>query len=128
MGLSPGQRDRRLAGITATDVAAIVGVHPYRSVIDVWREKRGEAPPAPETERTRWGEALEPLIRADYEARHGARVEVPGTLEHPDAPWMLATPDGVRYPASGTEPLNGLEIKCHTIRLAHLYGAPGTDE
>lgn len=128
MGLSPDQLARRLAGITATDVAAIVGVHPKRSAIDVWREKRGEAAPWIDTDRTRWGEILEPPIRADYAARHGVNIEIPGTLEHPDTPWMMATPDGVAYPPGALEPRNGLEIKCHTVRLAHLYGAPGSDE
>lgn len=128
MSLSPEQLRRRLAGITATDVAAIVGVHPNRSAVNVWLEKRGEAPPWIDTDRTRWGDILEGPIRDDYAARHGVRVEVPGTLEHPDATWMLATPDGVAYAPGGVKPLNGLEIKTHTIRLAHLYGADGTDE
>lgn len=126
MSLSPAQLARRLEGISATDVAPIVGVHPWRSRISVWQEKRGEAPPWVDTDRTRWGNLLEPVIRADYAERHGVRVEVPGTLAHPDAEWMLATPDGVAYLSA--DPLNGLEIKCHTIRLAHMYGAPGTDE
>lgn len=126
MSLSPGQLARRLEGISATDVSAIVNVNPWRSRISVWQEKRGEAPPWVDTDRTRWGNLLEPVIRADYAERHGVRVEVPGTLAHPDAEWMLSTPDGVAY--TGADPLNGLEIKCHTIRLAHMYGAPGTDE
>lgn len=126
MSLSPAQLARRIEGISATDVAPIVGVSPWRSRISVWQEKRGEAPPWVDTDRTRWGNLLEPVIRSDYAERHGVRVEVPGTLAHPDAEWMLATPDGVAY--IGADPLNGLEIKCHTIRLAHMYGAPGTDE
>lgn len=126
MTLSPAQLARRLEGISATDVSAIVGVSPWRSRISVWQEKRGEAPPWVDTDRTRWGNLLEPVIRSDYAERHGVRVEVPGTLAHPDAEWMLATPDGVAYLSA--DPLNGLEIKCHTIRFAHMYGAPGTDE
>ncbi len=128
MSLSPGQQRRRLEGMTATDIAAVVNLHPYRSPISVWSEKRGEAPPWIDTDRTRWGDLLEPVIRSDYAARHEVRVEVPGTLEHPDAPWMLATPDGVAYPIGGADPLEGLEIKCHTIRLSWMYGPPGTDE
>ncbi len=128
MSLSPDQLRRRLDGMTATDIAAVVNLHPYRSPISVWSEKRGEAPPWIDTDRTRWGDLLEPVIRSDYATRHEVRVEVPGTLEHPDAPWMLATPDGVAYPIGGADPLEGLEIKCHTIRLSWMYGPPGTDE
>jgi putative phage-type endonuclease len=126
MTLTPDQLALRLRGITATDCAAIAGVHPERSPIDVWREKRGEAPPFDGNKRTKWGNLLEPVVRTDYEERTGLRIEVPGTLEHPDSPWMLATPDGVGY--LDAEPVRGLEIKCHTVRLAHLYGAPGSDE
>jgi putative phage-type endonuclease len=128
MSLSPAQLDQRLAGITGTDLAAVVGVHPQRSAVNVWLEKRGEAPPWVDTDRTIWGEKLEPLVRVDYAARHGLRIEEPGTLVHPDHDWMMATPDGVAYALGGTEPLKGLEIKTHTIHLLHLYGAPGTDE
>lgn len=128
MSLSPSQIAQRLAGMTATDIAAVVGVHPQRSPISVFLEKTGAAPPWVDTDRTIWGERLEPLVRADYAARHGVRVEDPGTLAHPDHEWMMATPDGVAYAEGGVEPLNGLEIKTHTIRLADLYGAPGTDE
>jgi putative phage-type endonuclease len=126
MTLTPDQLALRLRGITATDCAAIAGVHPERSPIDVWREKRGEAPPFEGNKRTKWGNLLEPVVRTDYEDRSGLRIEVPGTLEHPDAPWMLCSPDGVAY--QDIDPVRGLEIKCHTVRLAHLYGAPGSDE
>lgn len=128
MGLSPAQLAQRLEGITATDVSAIVGVNPHRSRIQVWQEKRGEAPPWVDTDRSRWGELLEPVVRADYAARHDLRVEVPGTLAHPDRPWMMSTPDGICHRRAAPSPCQGLEIKCHTWRVAHLYGRPGSDE
>lgn len=128
MGLSPAQLAQRLEGITATDVSAIVGVNPHRSRIQVWQQKRGEAPPWVDTDRSRWGELLEPVVRADYGQRHELRVEVPGTLAHPDRPWMMSTPDGIAYRLAAPTPERGLEIKCHTWRVAHLYGRPGTDE
>lgn len=128
MGLTPAQVAQRLQGITATDVSAIVGVNPYRSRIDVWREKRGESAPWVDTERSKWGELLEPVVREDYAARHGMRVDVPGTLVHPDREWMMATPDGIAYERGSADADRGLEIKCHTWRVSHLYGAPGSDE
>ncbi len=126
--LSPDQIARRLAGITATDIAAIVGVHPYRSAVDIWLEKMGKAPPFEGNERTKWGLLLEKPIRRDFEERHGVVVMTSDTLENPDRPWQLATPDGLVYPSGGVDPIGGLEIKCHTVYLSHLYGAPGSDE
>jgi putative phage-type endonuclease len=126
--LTPFQLAQRLEGITATDVAAIVGVHPYRSRIDVWREKRGELPPWDGNLDTKWGERVEPALRAHYADIHDVRLELPGTLVHPDHDWMMASPDAIVYTRGDPNPLRGLECKQHNYRLAWLYGAPGSDE
>ncbi|HUS27556.1 MAG TPA: YqaJ viral recombinase family protein [Kofleriaceae bacterium] len=126
--LSPEQLAERAQGITATDVAAIVGVHPYRSAVDVWSDKLGLSAPFVGNDRTKWGNILEPVIRSDYEERKGVRVETRGTLTHHERTWMKATPDGLVYVGSDAEPDRGLEIKCHTMHLAYLYGSPGSDE
>lgn len=125
--LSSDQLAQRRAGISATDVAAIVGLHPYSSAIDVWLDKTGRKPPFVGNDRTKWGHLLEPQIRDDYAERRGLRVEVPGTLDHPEVEWAKATPDGVCYAPGRAVPANGLEIKTHSLRVAHWYGEPGTD-
>jgi putative phage-type endonuclease len=128
MSLSPDQLAQRKAGITATDAAAILGLHPYRSPIDVYADKLGIAAPFLGNERTKWGNILEAPIREDYAERYGVRVEVPGTLAHPDVTWAMATPDGICYLPRHSHPRNGLEIKTHSFRAADDYGDPGTDE
>jgi putative phage-type endonuclease len=126
MTLSDAQIAMRKNGITATDVAALSGVHPYRGPINVYLDKVGAAPPVVENDRMRWGNLLEPLIRNDYAKRKGLRVVEIGTLAHDINQWAMATPDGVAY--VGDTPVGGLEIKTHSVKLAHLYGAPMTDE
>lgn len=126
--LSPSQLAERARGITATDIAAIVGVHPYKSAVDVWSEKLGHSAPFEGNDRTKWGNLLEPVLRSDYEERKGVRVEVHGTMQHREREWMKATPDGLVYERADVFPARGLEIKCHTVHLAYLYGAPGSDE
>lgn len=126
--LSPSQLAERASGITATDIAAIVGVHPYRSAVNVWGDKRGTEPPFIGNDRTKWGNLLEPVLRTDYEERKGVRVEVHGTMSHRERQWMKATPDGLVYERADVFPNHGLEIKCHTVHLAYQYGAPGSDE
>lgn len=132
MTLSPDQLEIRKQGITATDIAAIVGAHPWRSPLDVWLEKTGQRDSFEGNVRTKWGNLLEPVIREDYAERHGCRVEVPGTLEDPLHPWRKATPDGIVYPGGGLEADRGLEIKVHgrdAILSGSLrYGEPGTDD
>lgn len=132
MSLSPEQISQRLQGMAATDIAAIVGCHPYRGPLDVYLEKRGEAPPYVGNTRSRWGDILEAPIRNDYEDRHNVRVEVHGTLVHPKHPWWMATPDGLVYRHGASMPDRGLEIKVHgrdAVFFGGLeYGAPGSDE
>ena len=128
MTLSPEQIARRREGISASEMAAIVGLDPYRSPIDVFLDKTGRAAPFAGNERTHWGNLLEDPIRNDYATRRGLLVTVPGTLDHPTLPWAKATPDGVCYMPDSAYPCRGLEIKTHSFRVAHLYGEPGTDE
>jgi putative phage-type endonuclease len=128
MTLSPQQLAQRMEGATATDVAAILELHPYRTKIDVYADKLGIAQPFAGNERTKWGDILEGPIRNDYAERRGVRVEVPGTLTHPMIHWAMATPDGICYRPGQAYPDNGLEIKTHSFRAADQYGDQGTDE
>lgn len=132
MSLSPDQLAQRLQGMTATDIAAIVGCHPHRVPLDVWLEKTGQAQPFAGNLRTRWGDILEGPIRRDYEERHRVRVEVHGTLTHPQHSWWMSTPDGLVYPTGSPMPDRGLEIKVHgrdAVVFGGLeYGPAGSDE
>lgn len=132
MSLSPEQIRERREGMTATDIAAIVGVHPHRSKLDVFLDKMGEGVPFDGNIRTRWGDILEAPIRADYEDRHDVRVEVHGTMRHPKHSWWMFTPDGLVFPRNARHPERGLEIKVHgrdAVFFGQLeYGEPGTDE
>jgi putative phage-type endonuclease len=133
MSLSPEQLETRRLGITATDVSAVLGVNPYRAPIDVYRDKvEGRPDVFEESVSSQWGQLLEPLIRTDYERRHGVRVEVPGTLRAPGEEWIIATPDGLVYQGDDHEPDRGIEIKVHgraAIVFGRLrYGEPGTDD
>ncbi len=132
MSLSPDQLADRIGGISGTDIAALIGCHPYKRPVDVFLEKTGQAVPFKENVRSRWGTILEPKIREDYEERHDVTVEVPGTLTHPKLPWYVGSPDGVVYPRRSRNPSRGIEIKCHgrdVITFGGLeYGQPGSDE
>lgn len=128
MSLSPEQLALRKDGMTATDVAAIVNLHPYRRPIDVWMDKTDRAIPFAGNLRTKWGNILEGPVRDDYAERYGVRVEVPGTLVHPGIPWAMSTPDGICYVPRLAYPKNGLEVKTHGWRAADDYGEPGSDE
>jgi putative phage-type endonuclease len=129
--LTEEQIAMRRHGITATDMATLSGVHPYRAPINVWLEKQGKAEIFQENERVKWGNLLEPLIRDDYARRHGLHVVEVGTMLHKSVPWAMATPDGIAYPSGLPgihKPSHGLEIKTHNYRIGLSYGTPGTDQ
>ena len=128
MTLSQAQLAQRREGASASDIAPIVGLDPYRTPVDVWLDKTGRSAPFVGNLRTKWGNTLEGPIRDDYAERRGLRVEVPGTLDHPMVKWAKATPDGICYVMGNSVPVRGLEIKTHSFRAAHWYGEPGTDQ
>lgn len=82
----PMTRDEWLAErrkvIGGTDLAAIMGLNPYKSPWDVWADKTGQVEPEPENQAMKMGRMLEPVVRALYEERHGATI-APGFLKDP---------------------------------------------
>jgi putative phage-type endonuclease len=116
----------RRTGIGASDAAAILGFSPWRTPLDVWLDKTGQAPPFEETEPIWWGRALEDLVAQRYGEKTGAQVWNPARLyRHPRSPIILATPDRIIVNEAG-EPQFGLEVK--TARVAEEWGRPGSDE
>lgn len=85
----------RQGGIGGSDAAAILGLSPWRTAIDVYLDKVGKP-----IERTspamEWGQLLEPVIRNYYARRENIEIE---TFEnrifiHPRYDWMRASIDG----------------------------------
>lgn len=111
----------RMTGIGGSDASAVLGLSKYKTPFDVYREKRGEAPPQPDNEPMLWGRALEPVIRQEYSNRTGRAVSVPASmLRHPRHAFMVANIDGQ------TDDDRLLEVK--TTRSPDGWGEPGTDE
>jgi putative phage-type endonuclease len=127
--LTAEQHERRSKGIGASDVAAIVGLYPWATAIDVWREKRGEVdrePASADVERGHW---MEPVIASWYAAEYGVELVECDTLAHPVFPWVLATPDRVVLTDEPEGPFERVvEIKARRESMRRYYGVPGTDE
>lgn len=111
----------RRRGVGGSDVAAILGLSPYRTPLDVFRDKRGDLVDQPENAPMRWGNLLEPVVRQEYSDVTGREVLMPDRmLAHGTHEFMLANLDG--YTADGRV----VEIK--TARTGNDWGEPGTDE
>ncbi len=113
----------RQSGIGSSDAAAAVGLHPYKSPLELWMEKTGrqfddKQPSRGEilTSPLHWGQVLEPLV-ADHYAQHtGYRVQrVNAILQHTEHPWMLANLD--------REIVGNDQVQILECKTAGIYGA-----
>ncbi|MGA7885268.1 MAG: YqaJ viral recombinase family protein [Acidobacteriaceae bacterium] len=128
----------RSNGLGGTDCAAILGLSPWRTPIEIYEGKVNPGG-VPELDREClfWGSALEPIVRGRYAQRFGVEVTAPADLAHifPQSrpwndstlvigkePWMLGAPDG--WLKSSTM---GLEVKCSS-RRGHEWGEEDSDE
>lgn len=113
--------EERRRGIGGSDVAAILGMSKYKTPLQVYLEKIGEADETPDNEAMLWGRVLEPVIRQQYAERTGRAVRVPEKIiYHRDHEFMLANLDGF------TDDGRVVEIK--TARFGDDWGEPGTDQ
>ena len=95
----------RNQGIGSSDSAAVVGLSPYKSPLELWMEKTGRKPPddLSDNEAVFWGSTLEPVIAQVYGEKTGAKVrQVHAVLQHHEHPHMLANLDRiVAHPEDG---------------------------
>lgn len=114
----------------SSDMAAVLGLSPWKTALDVYLEKRGEVPPAdvdPEKAKLfRRGKRLEPVIVNMLEEERGlqivARNERYRDAEHP----FLACEVDAEALVEGER----VNVECKTAHhfTAWKYGEEGTDE
>lgn len=87
----------RRKGIGGSDSASILGISPYRSVVEIWKDKLGASQVREsESEFTHFGTVLEDVVRKEFELRTGLRVRKNNfLLQSDDYPFMIADLDGV---------------------------------
>ena len=101
----------RQKGIGGSDIAAIAGLNPFKSAIEVFLDKTGRAEPIKENSKMKWGKLLEDPVAQEYSASTGKKVQrVNAVLQDTKTPHFLANIDRI---ASGNGQGNGiLEVKC----------------
>jgi putative phage-type endonuclease len=113
--------EERRKGIGGSDVAAIMGLSPFKTAYQVYREKRREVEDWQGNELTDWGKRMEPAIRQWYSDTTGRDVRLPDKIMyHEKYPFMLASLDGF------TDDRRIVEIK--TARSGKHWGEPGTNQ
>lgn len=91
-------RDEWLAargkGIGGSDVAALFGLSPYKSPMELYAEKIGAMPEKPKTWAMTRGNALEEPLAQWYAEQTGNKVQRRNKLfQHPEYPFLLANID-----------------------------------
>lgn len=96
-----GWLEQRRQGIGGSDVAAIMGLSPWKSPLEVWLEKTGRAsaPDLSEREAIAMGTELEGDVIEMYKRRHpGCKARrVNAVLSAKERPWAQASLDGITY-------------------------------
>ncbi|MFE2497151.1 YqaJ viral recombinase family protein [Streptomyces scopuliridis] len=98
---TPGSKewDEARAGlcITATEIAAVMGLSPWSNLFVLWHKKSGlPVPPFVVTPQVEWGSRLEPAVAQKFADEH-PEIELhdTGTWRHRDRAWQRATPDRI---------------------------------
>lgn len=124
--MTPGSPEW-LRVVTASKVAAIMGLSPWESPRSMWHRMHGDLPPEPEQEHQARGHYLEPAILAWWRDRHdvghdeGREYKLQPTYRQD---WAAATPDMVACIAEDDTVL----IEAKSAATADDWGDPGTDE
>jgi putative phage-type endonuclease len=123
--MSFDQRHDRTKTIGASEAAAVLGLNPYRTALDVWMEKTGNAAPSIDSKYARLGNALEPVVADLYAQQTGLELrDLATTIVHASKPIsgtpdrIVVTPDAARV----------VEIKtAWNSRTIAAWGEEGTD-
>lgn len=109
--------EARRSGIGGSDIAAILGIHPYKSPVDLYLEKTGELKLDEMSEPAYWGTVLEDVVAQEYARRSGVKIErINRKITHPDKPWALANIDRICWEGNNAPVVR----KTGEIRSRHL--------
>ena len=83
----------RTLGIGGSDAGIIAGCNPYRSIFELWQEKRGEIPVREEeSEVIHFGKVLEDVVRKEFIQRTGLMVRKKNSiLRSKEYPFMMVS-------------------------------------
>lgn len=120
--------------ITATEIAAVMGLSPWQSRFSLWHKKAGlPTPPFEMSPQIEWGNRLEDPVALKWQEDHPGLLAAPaGTWRNRDREWQRATPDRLLYPQPAgefdiPEKADGL-LEVKTSPYGDGWGPHGTDE
>jgi putative phage-type endonuclease len=132
----------RRTGIGGSDIAAILGLSPWKTAVDIWLDKTGQQADdiVGDPEAMRWGSLLEDVIAKEYSERTEHSLQrVNRILRHPAHEWAIGNVDRaivapgsrVRVSDDGGTLLGAhglLEVKTASAYKAGDWGRDGDDD
>lgn len=113
--------EERKKGIGGSDAAAVLGLDPYRSPLEVYYEKTGELPPKNDNKHTRRGKLLEPVIAEMFAEDTGLKLRRQRFQKvHPEIDYLRVNLDRMIISVDDRGP-GVLEIKAPTWRQAEKW-------
>jgi putative phage-type endonuclease len=117
---SPEWLELRRTGLGASDMAAVMGVSPYRTPYQLWAEKTGAVPPQKVGAAANRGVLLEDAVGAYYEQETGRKLRKSnGVVRLKDQPRFMASLDRTIVGSNGI-----VEIKTSTSPRWSIYPVP----
>ena len=116
--------------VTATEIAAVMGLSPWASRFSLWHKKSG-LPTAPfeMTPAIEWGNRLEAAVVGKFADEHPEWMTAPaGTWRNRDREWQRATPDQLLYPVSApTDWPGAVDVAAQPTALLEAKTSPYGD-
>ncbi len=106
--------------MTGSKVASVLGISPFTTRLELWRQMTGKAGPTHVTDHMQWGTDREPIIREGTAAAKGCVIHTPRMLVSNANPRHAYSPDGLIEPASW-EPTGLWEAKTATGKSAATW-------
>lgn len=130
MNFTLEQLKERQQGLGGSDIAAALGLSPWKTPYELYIEKTTDDPLSLQTDMKayqEWGHRLENIVVLKYQEETGYAV-IPGFRCHYLAyPFLYATPDRLVYSQDGHgKALRGLEIKTADAFCREKWGVSGT--
>lgn len=117
--------EARRLGLGGSDAAAVLGLDPWRSPLDIWRSKLEPTPPTDDEKFLfKLGHLLEPVIAGLYSEQTSREVFSPDPeiVAHLEFPEIIGSPDRLA-PKDGRV----IELKSEH-QFADKFGDPGSDQ
>lgn len=119
--------ERRRSGIGGSDIAAIIGISPWKTPRDIYLAKKGLAENEPATEAMYWGTVLEDVVAKEYALRTGRKIERCSIqFQHKEYPFLVGNLDRLVWADNGHKPIVKGELRTDRIlecKTASQYAA-----